>query len=257
MTALPGAPSRPAPPRGGPRARGAVRGAFLRRRLRARGLLPRELADGADLVVVDIETTGWLADEARITEIGAVRIGRGRPVAEFSSLVNPGVVIPDTITALTGITDAMVSTAPPIGEVLPRFLHFAGGGVIAAHNAPFDVAFLAAACRSCGLTWPPGPVIDTVALSRLVLRRGEVPDHKLGTLAGHFAIAAPHPHRALADASVTLSVLASLFVLVPSSGVAAIAGCEPEGGPRTATMAPQPGRGLPGLRRRLWSRRSC
>ena len=65
--------------------------------------------------------------------------------------------IPPDITALTGITDDMVSDAPPIAEVLPGFLDFARGGVLVAHNAPFDVGFLTAACRRCGIAWPPAP----------------------------------------------------------------------------------------------------
>src|SRR5579864_4984381 len=71
----------------------SLRQALVRWRVRTRGLPPALLA-GADLVVVDIETTGWLADQARITEIGAVRASYGRPAAEFSSLVNPGTDIP-------------------------------------------------------------------------------------------------------------------------------------------------------------------
>ncbi len=131
------------------------------------GLLPAApFLPAGDLVVVDVETTGWLADAASITEIGAVRLSPGRPMAEFSALVNPGAPIPPDITALTGITDAMVGAAPPIAEVLPGFLSFAGGAVMVAHNAPFDVGFLTAACQDCGLDWPPHAVIDTAVLSR-------------------------------------------------------------------------------------------
>ena len=112
------------------------------------GLLPvAPFLPTADLIIVDVETTGWLADEAAITEIGAVRLSAGGPAAEFSALVNPGAPIPPPITSLTGITDAMVGDAPPIAAVLPRFLAFAAGGVLVAHNAPFDLAFLQKACE--------------------------------------------------------------------------------------------------------------
>lgn len=236
-----------------------LRAALLRWRVRTRGL-PAVLLAGADLVVVDIETTGWLADHGRITEIGAIRASGERPAAEFSSLVNPGTEIPAAITALTGITDTMVQSAPPIDTVLPRFLSFAEGAVIAAHNAPFDIGFLATACRSCGLDWPFREVVDTVALSRLVLGRHEVPDHKLATLADHFAIDAPPCHRALADASATLDVLTSLLARVPAIQVPAIAGYPVDGRPLAVTMARQtgaPARTDPSHpRRRLWSRRS-
>ena len=57
------------------------------------------------LVVVDVETTGWLHEQAEITEIGAVRLTGGQLTGEFSSLVRPAGPIPAEITALTGITD--------------------------------------------------------------------------------------------------------------------------------------------------------
>jgi DNA polymerase-3 subunit epsilon len=174
-------------------------------------VLSAALLRGTDLVVLDVETTGWLADADRITEIGAVRISACRPPAEFCSLVNPGTPIPQRISDLTGITDAMVADAPVIGEVLPSFLEFTKGSVIAAHNARFDIGFLAAACEASGLPWPSCPVIDTADLSRLVLSRREVPDHKLATLADHFGAATAPRHRALADARATLGVLTSLL----------------------------------------------
>ncbi|HUD39992.1 MAG TPA: exonuclease domain-containing protein [Streptosporangiaceae bacterium] len=184
---------------------------------------PARLVIDADVVVVDVETTGWLADAAGITEIGAVRLSGGEPVAEFSALVNPGKPIPPDITRLTGITDDMVAGAPVIAEVLPRFLDFARGSVIVAHNAPFDLGFLTTACDDCRIPWPPSAVLDTAVLARLVLRPGEVTDHKLTTLAAHFGTtAAPH-HRALADAKATAGVLASLLALVatgrPRTGI--------------------------------------
>lgn len=174
----------------------------------------RPLLNGADFVVVDLETTGWLADAASITEIGAVRLRAGRLVAEFSELVNPGGPIPPDITALTGITDAMVATAPPIEAVLPRFLDFAADAVLAAHNAPFDIGFLIAACERSGHHWPPRAVIDTAMLARLVLGPEVVPDHKLATLSGHFGTRTGPCHRALADAKATAGVLGSLFRLL-------------------------------------------
>jgi len=185
--------------------------------------LPGPQLHGADFVVVDLETTGWLADAASITEIGAVRLSAARPMAprptaEFSALVNPGGPIPPDITALTGITDAMVATAPPIEQVLPRFLEFAAGCVLAAHNAPFDVGFLIAACQRVGTAWPSCAVIDTAMLARLVLGPEDVPDHKLATLSGHFGTQTWPCHRALADAKATAGVLAGLLRLLACAG---------------------------------------
>ncbi len=228
------------------------------------GLLPAApFLPEADLVVVDVETTGWLADAAAITEIGAIRLSPGRPAAEFSALVNPGMPIPAAITSLTGITDAMVSDAPPIGAVLPGFLAFASGAMLVAHNAPFDVGFLTEACRRCGIGWPGRPVIDTAVLSRMLLGPGEVDDHRLATLSSHFCARTGPCHRALADARATAAVLAGLLRLQaagprrPAAPLLArgLTGRRSTGPARTATMSPQQSSGLRAHGRRPWSPR--
>ncbi len=165
-----------------------------------------------DVTVVDVETTGWLPDEAGITEIGAVRVRGGRVIAEFSSLVNPGTPVPAPITELTGISDQMLAAAPPVAAVLPGLLAFARNSVLVAHNAPFDMRFITAACTASGLAWPGFEVVDTVRLARhLMAVPGEVPDRKLGTLAAYFGTPARPSHRALDDARATAVVLARLL----------------------------------------------
>jgi DNA polymerase III subunit epsilon len=180
--------------------------------------------DQVDFVIVDLETTGWAPEEAAITEIGAVLVCGGRVRAQFSSLVNPATAIPEPVTALTGISDAMVASAPPLASVLADFLAFARGCVLAAHNAPFDVAFLVAACKACDLTWPEFRVLDTVELAHKVLAENEVADCKLSTLAAHFGARAKPRHRALPDAMATAEVLSALLHRLAASGVTTLAG---------------------------------
>src|SRR6201995_3857179 len=168
--------------------------------------------DSLDFTVVDGETTGWAPDEAPITEIGAVRVRGGQVVAEFSSLVNPGTPVPPAITELTGISDQMLTSAPPVAAVLPGLLAFAEGSVLAAHNAPFDLRFLTAACAGTGREWPGFEVLDTVRLARhLMATPQEVPDRKLATLARFFGTPVRPSHRALDDASATAAVLGELL----------------------------------------------
>jgi len=183
--------------------------------------------DQVDFVIVDLETTGWEPEEAAITEIGAVLVCGGRVRAQFSSLVNAGGAIPEQVAALTGISDAMVASAPPLSTVLTGFLSFARGGVLAAHNAPFDVAFLTAACQACGLPWPEFQVLDTVELAHRVLGEEEVADCKLATLAAHFDTRIRPRHRALPDALATADVLTALLRKLAATGVSTLAeaGC--------------------------------
>ncbi|WP_240645816.1 DEDD exonuclease domain-containing protein [Georgenia sp. SYP-B2076] len=173
-------------------------------------------------VVVDLETTGGSPAGSEITEIGAVKVRGGEVLGEFQTLVNPGLPIPPMITVLTGITNAMVIEAPPISEVLPAFLEFAGlgrGSVLVAHNARFDVGFLRHATERMDLSWPRPPIVDTVALARRVITKDEAPNHKLGTLAALFSTAVTPDHRALHDARATVDVLHALLGRLAPLGV--------------------------------------
>ncbi len=178
----------------------------------------RPLVD-VTFVVVDLETTGGSPASSGITEIGAVKVRGGQVLGEFATLVNPGAPIPPFIRVLTGITDAMVAPAPGIGAVLPTFLEFATGCVLVAHNAGFDVGFLAAASAKIGTSWPQFTVVDTVTLARRVLARGETPNCKLATLATLFRAATAPSHRALDDARATVDVLHGLIGRLGNVGV--------------------------------------
>jgi len=194
----------------------------------------RHAFDELEFVIVDVETTGWSPEDAGITEIGAVRMSGGQIRAEFSTLVNPGRAIPPDIEELTGISDAMVASAPPAGQALASFLAFAQDAVLTAHNAPFDVSFLAAAGASSSLPGPGGPlfdavVLDTVALARRLLATGglaadDVPNCKLSTLAGYFGAPPGPQHRALADARATAIVLAGLLEMFSARRVRTVTG---------------------------------
>lgn len=170
-------------------------------------------------VVVDLETTGGAAGTDAITEIGAVKVCNGEVVGEFATLVDPEVSISPFISVLTGITDRMVARAPRIGSVLPAFLEFATGSVLVAHNAPFDIGFLKAACAAQQTRWPGFAVVDTAVLARRVLTRDEVPNCKLATLAAFFRATTTPIHRALADARATVDVLHGLIARLGVLGV--------------------------------------
>lgn len=171
-------------------------------------------------VVVDLETTGGRPGAHAITEFGAVKVQGGEELGQFSTLVNPGVPIPPQITLLTGITTGMVAEAPSIDHVLPAFLDFVGtDAVLVAHNARFDVGHLKVAAKELGIPWPRFGVVDTLALSRRVFTRDEVPNHKLGTLAAYCHAAVSPTHRALDDARATVDVLHTMLERLGPLGV--------------------------------------
>ncbi len=170
-------------------------------------------------VVVDLETTGGSPASCEITEIGAVKVRGGERLGEFQTLVNPGVPIPPFISVLTGISDAMVGDAPRLGMALPAFLEFAGDSVLVAHNAPFDIAFLKAACAATGREWPGNRVLDTARLARQVVTRDEAPNCKLASLARLFRATTTPDHRALSDARATVDVLHGMMERLGNIGV--------------------------------------
>ncbi|MCZ2837281.1 DEDD exonuclease domain-containing protein [Modestobacter sp. VKM Ac-2985] len=177
---------------------------------------------GVTFVVVDLETTGGSPKNSAITEIGAVKVRGGQVLGEFQTLVDPGHEIPPYISVLTGITSMMVAAAPRIDAVLPAFLEFARGAVLVAHNAPFDLGFLRAACEASGVPCPVFASVDTAVLARRLLSRDEVPNCKLATLAPYFSTSTQPCHRALDDARATVDVLHGLFERLGPLGITSL-----------------------------------
>ena len=171
-----------------------------------------------DYIVVDVETTGAKTPSCRIMEIGAYRVSRGEIVAEFQTLVNPEMKIPPFIVGLTGITDEMVRVAPVFSEVAADWLRFADTAVLVAHNAPFDVRFIN---YEIARVFPGRRMCNThlctVSLSRRIFP--ELPNHRLHTLAEHFAVSIRHRHRAADDAHATAEVFLHMLDLLHRHGV--------------------------------------
>ncbi len=122
-----------------------------------------------DAVVFDLETTGFYSARDRILEIGAVRIQKGKITEEFHTYVKPDMAIPEKITELTGITEAMVADAPGIHKALQAFFTFAGNSLLVAHNAQgFDIPFLRHAAEKNGFPFA-FRYVDTLPLAQNLL----------------------------------------------------------------------------------------
>jgi len=168
--------------------------------------------------VIDLETTG-MGPDARITEIGAVKVRGGEVLGQFQTLINPGVPIPGFITSLTGITNSAVARAPRLREVFPSLVEFARGCVMVAHNAGFDMGFILRASEKLGYEWPSTTVIDTVSLARRIIPRHEVRNYRLSTLASYFSTSISPTHRALDDVGATVDLLHGLIARVGNQHV--------------------------------------
>ncbi|MCB9112805.1 MAG: DEAD/DEAH box helicase family protein [Anaerolineales bacterium] len=156
------------------------------------------------IVSLDIETTGLDENRDAIIEIAAVRFNGKRKEAEFNTLINPGRQIPDFITGLTGIDNAMVRQAPRLQDVAHELTAFVGDAPILGHNVKFDVGFL----RQKGM-FEYQQTIDTLELASVLMPTAS--RYNLGALGKQLGILLPATHRALDDALVTHACYLKLF----------------------------------------------
>jgi DNA polymerase-3 subunit epsilon len=148
------------------------------------------------MAFVDLETTGATATADRITEIGVVEIDDDGS-REWSSLVNPQARIPEFIERLTGISNAMVATAPTFAELAGDLAARLDGQLFVAHNARFDYSFLKAEFARVGIEFR-ATVLCTVKLSRRLFP--EHRKHNLDSLIERHGLSVDQRHRALGDA---------------------------------------------------------
>ena len=163
----------------------------------------------SSIAVIDFETTGMApAHGARATEVAIVLVEGSRVVDRFASLMFTGVPITPFVVQLTGISNALLETAPPAAQVMREAARFVGNAPMVAHNAGFDSKFWQAELQAADLP-APQPFACTVLLSRRVYP--DAPSHKLGQLVSHLGLPqAGRAHRALADAEMTAALLVRL-----------------------------------------------
>lgn len=159
-------------------------------------MIKKKDADFRSFIAFDFETTG-LSSDAKIIEIGAVKVQDGYLVSRYSSLVDPEVVIDPFITSITGISNEMVRGKPTIAELLPSFREFCGNLPMVAHNASFDCRFLTRESEANGFYFD-NELFDTLSFARKILSKQ--PSYKLGALTALLGIPLNDAHRAWCDA---------------------------------------------------------
>ena len=149
----------------------------------------------------DTETTGLSAKTDRIVELGAVLFENGKPVQEYSSLVNPHVQITSEVTKINHITNEMIYNARDERVVYKEFVQFFnralnGKVIVVAHNAKFDMDFLKNTLERLGYS---GMIYyaDTMAIAKTKL---SLSNYKQETILKYLHIENPAAHRASSDA---------------------------------------------------------
>jgi len=156
-------------------------------------------------VIVDLETTGLDVDTHEIIEIAALKVQRDpERHTTFAALVKPVHTVPSDITALTGITQAMLDhQGEHVSEVMATFLDFVGEARLVFFNASFDGAFLSKAAKCIGRTMdnPVSCALDMARRAWPGLR-----SYKLVALAQSHGLETRGHHRALTDCALTLPI---------------------------------------------------
>ncbi len=153
-----------------------------------------------EVVLLDIETTGFDPDRDSVIEVAAALMRGPEVLDTYQTLVDPGRPIPLEIARLTGIDSVMVAGSPSPGAAAAALAEFVDGRDVVAHNAPFDRSFLE---RLAGTTRFRGKWVDTLQLSLIAFPR--LSSHRLRDLSE--ALGGPVPsHRAADDVAALVTV---------------------------------------------------
>lgn len=153
---------------------------------------------------IDLETTGAYPVGAEICEVAAVKWQHGQVVDEFQSLVKINRPMGDFIIGIHGITNEMLTNAPPLAEVIRKFHEFTRDTIMVAHHAPFDMGFLTNEFEKLDLPLPDQPALCSSLLA--IQKFPEFETHRLQNMVQALGIQAGTAHRALDDSKACLQV---------------------------------------------------
>lgn len=155
--------------------------------------------------VIDFETTGLDHTENVVIEIGAIKLDKNlRDYASFNTKVTlpPGVELPELITKITKITPESLVDAMHEDEAFELLWKFIADDIVIAHNAPFDLGFLA----KYRPHYKPN-FLDTRTIIKLI-EPGE--KASLKDAVKRYSVPYLNHHSALADCVMTAGVLRGL-----------------------------------------------
>lgn len=165
----------------------------------ALGLMRMAYAFGA--LVMDSETTG-VGPDARIIEFSLLDM---KGTVLFSSLIDPGIPIPQGASEKNGICDPMIQGSPSFADVADRITHLVDGRTLLGWNVSFDDRMLKSEMKACGrkALWNTIDVMDVCA-SYLGRRNMYLKMQKAKEL---FGLGDSQEHRSLADCLDMLAII--------------------------------------------------
>ena len=165
----------------------------------------------SEYILFDLETTGLSNQYDRIIEFGAVKVKQGLILERMQMFVKAPVKLSPFILEKTNIKQSDVDNAQPEEIYLQTWLDFFKDAILVAHNANFDIGFINAALKRAGQPDLTNTVIDTLALSKLLI--DDKRTYRLGNIAKHYKITYDDvtAHRADYDAEILKDVFAKLL----------------------------------------------
>jgi len=181
----------------------------------------RTPCDEAELLALDLETTGLNPSKDHILSVGCVVVSRlSIPLAcAAQRYVRQASAIPESSAVIHRITDDIAACGDDLPQVLAWLLSQLRGRVLLAHHAQIEQRFLDTACRAQFGTPFLAPTIDTLRLAhRRFTRRNDVfqsNELRLFNLRQRYHLPPMMAHNALNDA---LACAELLLVLAAESG---------------------------------------
>lgn len=170
-------------------------------------------------VAFDTETTGLDTSKARVIQLGAVKISRGRidDSETFDRLIDPGEPIPATSTAIHGIHDKDVLQAESFAVVKSDFDNWCDDAVMVGYATGFDLAMLKREQQLAGLDWVVPRTLDVRYLVSVVAPN--LPDFSLDTIAAWLGVEVHDRHSALGDSLATAKIYLALLPHLRDRGI--------------------------------------
>jgi DNA polymerase-3 subunit epsilon len=161
-------------------------------------------------IVLDTETTGLDPNTGhRIVEVAGLEIVNAVATDNFfHRYINPERDMPEEAFKVHGLSIEFLSQHPPFAEIAAEFVEFVGDSQLVIHNAEFDMRFLNAELKRCGLMALP----KEQSVCTLIMARQKFPGSQasLDALCRRFAI--DNTHRTKHGARLDAELLAEVYL---------------------------------------------
>lgn len=171
---------------------------------------PRPDVKKADLVALDLETSGLEPLKNEIISLGAVKRNQQGQLEKYSCLIKTDCMIPDKITKITGLSaEKLQKEGIELKAALQQLTDFIGASVVVGWNLPFDLEFLRIAYQRNELAFFKNRCLDLLP----VVRRHNLflENYRLETVLTEYKIKNEAPHHAAGDAAATMALADKLI----------------------------------------------